>query len=248
MKRTVFLSLAVIAAAPAAALADDGLALPAVTYPALPETGGTIFDFIPPGWVMEAKAEGDLNRDGRDDVAGVLRMRDPANMVDNPLLGADPFDSNPRLLFVAFRLDGAHYRLVMSNHTLIPRNTIPARSDPFQSIAIERGVLDIGLEHFMSAGGWTMWNVTYHLRWRDPDFVLAAYDRREIARNTGAIEEISIDFLSRRRKIVRTAAENASQSVGWAMEPARPLRRLDEIGDGLEWHPDEAGEEGAEGQ
>jgi hypothetical protein len=53
MKRTVFLSLAVIAAAPAAALADDGLALPAVTYPALPETGGTIFDFIPPGWAME---------------------------------------------------------------------------------------------------------------------------------------------------------------------------------------------------
>lgn len=248
MKRIALLMLPFLLAIPEAARADAGLAIPQVTYPSLPASGGTIFDFIPPGWVMEAKAEGDLNRDGRDDVAGVLRMRDPANMLDNPLLGADPFDSNPRILFAALRQDGDHYRLVLQDHTLIPRNEVATQSDPFQSIAIARGVMDIALEHFMSAGGWTMWNVTYHLRWADPDFVLIGYDRREIVRNTGAIEETSINFLTHRRKIVSTAAETESQSVSWAIEPVHPLLRLAQIGDGLEWHPDTTGSAASTGQ
>ncbi|AZI35793.1 hypothetical protein [Caenibius tardaugens] len=125
--------------------------LPPVSYPALAETADTMFDFIPEGWVMESHKQGDLNNDGKDDFAAILRMRDPANMVSDPWLG-EPLDTNPRILLVAFREGEGLFRRVVANHVLIPRRDNPMQEDPLREIAIKRGVLTLTLENFMNAG------------------------------------------------------------------------------------------------
>lgn len=230
----------------AAPAAGQGLDVPAVAYPPIAPVAGTAFDFVPEGWALEKIVWGDLDNDGREDFAGVLKMRDPANVVANRFLGEDPFDTNPRILLVALRLDADHFRTVLADHMLIPRRETPAQDDPFNDLSIERGVLRVELENFMSAGGWTTWRATYAFRWQDPHFVLIGYDRNELARNTGESEDISINYLTRRRKTVTGQMDDARQSVAWSIEPRRPPVTLEAIGNGLEWHPDQ--ESGTVGQ
>lgn len=211
---------------------------PPVTYPEIVEIAGTAFDFVPEGWAIEKLAWGDLNRDGKDDFAAVLRMRDPANVIANPLLGEDPFDTNPRILLAAFRLDEDHFRRVLSDHVLIPRREMPAQEDSFDDLAIDRGVLHVELENFMSAGGWTTWTASYAFRWQAPRFVLIGYDRHELKRNTGESEDISINYLTRRRKTVTGQMDDTRQSVAWSFERQETPIALETIGNGLDWHPD----------
>ena len=223
------------------ALAAPALAQPAippVAYPAIAETAHTAFDFVPEGWRVEVLREGDLDADGKDDIAAVLRMRDPANVLANPLLGEDPFDTNPRILLVALREGDDHFRRVLADHVLIPRRENPAQEDPFSGIEVRKGVLRVSLENFMSAGGWATWRTAYAFRWQASRFVLIGYDRSELARNTGEGEDISIDYLTGRRKTVKSQMEGGRQTVGWRMEPHRGPIVLQTIGDGLEWDPD----------
>lgn len=238
MKATLA-GLALLCAGTSARAEDQELRIPEVTYPEIVPSAYTVFDFIPEGWVLEKKAEGDLNRDGRDDVAGVLRMRDSANIVDNPFLGDDRFDTNPRILLVAFRQADGQYHRVLADHTLIPRRDNPSMEDHFDGIVIERGALKIEMHVFMSAGGWSTFSVIYTFRWQEPGFLMIGYDRKELARNTGIGEDISINYVTRRRKIISWRIEDDRQTIGWKVEPSRPLRSLAEIGDGLQFSPDQ---------
>lgn len=238
MRKAALFSLA-LALSAVGAPAGAELRIPEVAYPELAPSAYTVFDFIPEGWVLEKKAEGDLNRDGRDDVAAVLRMRDPANIVANPFLGEERFDTNPRILLVAFLGTDRQYHRVLADRTLIPRREVPAMEDHFDSIAIDRGALKIGMHVFMSAGGWATFSSLFTFRWGDSAFMLIGYDRDQMARNTGIGEKISINYLTRRRKVIDWQIEDDRQTVGWKIEPARPLRALADIGDGLEFNPDQ---------
>src|SRR5271154_1040489 len=109
--------------ASAAALADD-LAPPDVTYPKLAAHADAAEGFAPTGWQIETRLSGDLNGDGIDDLALVLRAHDPANVLDNTGgLGVEKLDTNPRILAVALGRSGGGYDLAAENHTLIPRAT-----------------------------------------------------------------------------------------------------------------------------
>lgn len=239
------LAALVLVAAPAKVLAadSDGSAVPPVVYPHLPEMAGTVFDFIPEGWVIEKMAKNDLDHDGREDFAGVLRMRDPANILPSLLPGEEPLDSNPRILLVALREDETHYRRVLADHGLIPRREAPSPEDPFESIAIERNMMSVTMEHFGSAGNWS---VTFGFRWNGQEFVLVSYHRRELASERGEIVETSIDYLRRQRKLVTRRIEDDRQMVGWETEPRQRLWQLAEIGNGLAWHPDRSVQAGSD--
>lgn len=211
--------------------------LPPVSYPALAATADTMFDFIPEGWAMESQKQGDLNNDGKDDFAAILRMRDPVNMVTGPWLG-EPFDTNPRLLLVAFRERDGLFRRVVANHVLIPRRDNPMQEDPLREIAIKRGVLTLTLENFMNAGGWGTWNATYAFRWQAPHFALIGYDRHYLARNSGESEDISVNYLTHRRKTVKGRADEDGEAVSWSTEARRAPITLEGIGNAMQWHPD----------
>ncbi|MEZ0171594.1 hypothetical protein [Microvirga sp. TS319] len=223
--------------------AAQELAVPEVTYPSLPKQAASAEGFVPQGWRIEARASGDLDRDGIDDLAFLLRQDDPKNVLENTGLGENPFDTNPRILAVAFRSGpSGDYVLGLENHTLIPRRGDPVQEDPFGEdnggIAVERGVLAVTLHLFMTAGGWDMFTATHKFQYRNGRFELIGFDRFNTHRASGRTTDISANYLTRK---VRTAVGHISRDVPtratWRTLPRRAPLTLDAIGDGLTFDP-----------
>ena len=80
----VLLSLVYVSGFAAADAGDP--VIPAASYPALAQHARSAEDFVPAGWRLESKISGDLNGDGRDDVALVPRTTEPS--------AQDPLDPN----------------------------------------------------------------------------------------------------------------------------------------------------------
>ncbi|MBM6582859.1 hypothetical protein ILT44_21875 [Microvirga sp. BT689] len=227
---------------PGNAAAQD-VAIPEVVYPSLPRQAGTAEGFVPPGWTLEVQASGDLNRDGKGDLVLVIRQNDPDNVIqDFEGLGEKPFDTNPRILAIAFR-DGPSggYTLQSENHTLIPRRTDPAAADPFDkeiSIAVLRDGFQVRLDWFMSAGGWETFSTTYTFRHRTGRFELIGYDRDTTHRASGDTESISINYLTRKVKTVSGHISRDVDKVRWLTLPQRPAPTINSVGDGLSFRPE----------
>jgi hypothetical protein len=226
-----------------AACAAQALDIPDAAYPPLPRQAVSAEGFVPPGWRLEAQAKGDLDGDGKADLAFVLHGTDPKNVVANPDgLGVDSLDTNPRILAVAFAR-AAGYDLALENHALIPRRTDPVMDDPFDSVAasaleVARGTLRLRLGVFASAGSWSMSTIATTFRWQNGRFELIGYDRTETNRGSGEIEGLSINYLTRRAKRSQGTIESDAEKTRWETLPRGPLLGLDEIGDGLEFDPD----------
>ncbi|MDR4305117.1 hypothetical protein IHQ68_00550 [Chelatococcus sambhunathii] len=227
--------LAGLLAGPALAEFDP----PPAKIPTLPQAGAKADDFAPPGWIVEAKAEGDLDGDKVPDLAFVLHGTDPALKVKNDSLGPDEVDTNPRILGVAVARGGS-FRLVAQNATLIPRNDIPTRSDPFEAdgLSIARGAVKLSLGLFMSAGGWGMSNVSFLFRVRDGKLETIGYDRSDTQRNTGETETVSVNYITRKMSRAKGSIETEpdKDKVVWTTLKG-PAPSIDQIGDGLDFEP-----------
>ena len=220
--------------APAGTLARE---LPAVTYPPLPAQAATAQAFVPKGWRIEARADGDLDGDARADLALVLRSRDPANVIPEEMCEKH-FDTNPRRIAILLAKPGGGYRLAVENHALIPRRDNACQVDPFSGIAIERGVLRLDLERMMSAGGWDMGTTTFKWRWRDRALTLVGFDYSNVKRNTGALSALSINYSTGRVRIAAGNIASDREKVRWTRLRSRRAPTLDEIGDGLAFDPE----------
>lgn len=227
--------------APATAAAQE-LVIPPVRYPSLPVAAADAAGFAPRGWGVERQARGDLNGDGSADLAFVLRMRDPANILTHDGLGNNPFDTNPRVLGVALAAPGGGFRLVAQNHSLIPRRDMPTQEDPFgdfaEGIAISRGTLRVGLYQFMNAGGWDAGPISFAFRWQEGALRLIGFDSNNLSRNSGCLTMLSINYLTRRARLSVGNIANDRDRVRWRTIPARPLATIEGIGDGMTFDPD----------
>lgn len=233
---SAFLSLLAV---PASAAAQD-LVLPAVRYPVLPRQAADAGGFAPRGWTIEARAAGDLDRDGDSDLALVLRSNDPANLVPVDFC-AERLDTNPRMLVVALAAPDGGYRLTVQNHSLIPRRENPCQVDWFEAegLEIRRGNIRLYLEHMMSAGGWDAGTTTFVLRWQDGALRLIGWDYSNVKRNSGCLNTISVNFLTGR---VRTAQGNVGtdrERVRWSrLARPTPSPAIGDVGDGMQFDPD----------
>lgn len=215
------------------------LVIPKVTYPSLPQDGASAEAFVPKGWRLEKQQSGDLNKDGQDDLLLLLRMDDRRNILKNEGLGQDPFDTNPRILAVAFG-NGRSFTLGLENHTLIARTEDPVMDDPVGEsggIAIERGTLKVSLYSFASAGSWSTGSSTFRFRSGKRGFELIGYDSTSTQRNTGEVEQVSINYLTGKVQISTGTISDDKLKDKWRKIPKKKLLLLEEIGDGLAFDP-----------
>ncbi|MDQ2772735.1 MAG: hypothetical protein M3Y54_19800 [Bacteroidota bacterium] len=135
----------------------------------LPATGPSLASFIPAGYgiLPDAKATGDLNYDGRPDVALVLRPL----AEDRP--GAKIDSLPPRLLLVLLRTPAGYRRAAQSAQLILCKGCGGVWGGPLESIAIERGVLTV----FHHDGSSARWNVTTKFRYQKGDFYLIGESR-----------------------------------------------------------------------
>jgi hypothetical protein len=245
MKSLLSFALVALASVAASGPALADIEIPPVTYPKLARQAPAAEGFVPAGWQLETKRTGDLNADGRPDLLLVIKQNDPRNVVRHDAMGRNPFDTNPRILAVAFaRADGG-YALAAENHTLIPRPEYPTMDDPLDpngvqpgGIEVKNGALRVALGRFMSAGGWGMGRSTFTFRWQKGRFELIGFDSHETQRNTGEIVDVSINFSTGRVSVTKTNMEtDAPGKPQWSRLPPGELMTLDEIENGLEFEP-----------
>lgn len=212
--------------------------LPPVRYPTLPAQAANAAGFVPQGWTLESSAEGDLDQDGRADLLLVLRQQDPRNVIEHDGFGPSPYDSNPRILAVAWSRPSG-YVLAVQDHQLIPRPDNPVMSDPLEDggVSIQRGTLKVALFSFASAGSWSMGTTAFTFRWQDNAFALIGYDQNSVMRNSGRTESVSVNFSTRKVKRSEGSIEDDKDSVRW--QPLRSSRRwtLQTVGDGWAFDP-----------
>ena len=207
----------------------------AADYPQLTRTGRTPSDFVPTGFRVVEQTSGDLNGDRAADAAMVLIGESKKFLNRNEGLGEDVYDTNPRVLLILFR-KGAGYRLAAQSNTFIIAPMSPVSSEPFQSIAIKKGVLHINLELWQSAGSWGMTNVTYKFKYTGGDFVLVGADRTDAMRNSGETETYSYNFLTRRVSISKGNFSNDKPGkVSWKTLGKIKLRTLKTFPLPFEW-------------
>jgi hypothetical protein len=240
MIQKVVLKLAVLSTLLATAVAPAQAARKA-DYPVLPARAGDANGFVPPGWKLDLHQEGDLNGDGVPDLLLVLQQDDPDKILKTPPgeLGADSTNSNPRILAVAFA-DAAPakgYTLAAQDHTLIPVHDNPVLDDPLDEtggIGIKKGMFQLNLHYFASAGSWTMSNTTYTFRYQDGVFKLIGYDQSEVNRGSGKLDETSVNFLTGKEKLSAGTIENDKMDISWKKLGKRPLLNLDQVSAGLD--------------
>ena len=222
-----------------AAQSPGDAAVPAVAYPEVLRQTRSVSGFIPKGWKIQARADGDLNGDRLADAALVLRMTDRRNLVPSDWDPNQRYDSNPYMLVVAFARKGGGYTLAAADHELIPRLENQNQDEPFDEVKINRGNLGVKMHLFMSAGGWQMGGSAYTFRWQDGGFKLIGFDRDSVMRNSGETEEISINYLTGRKQLKTGNIGSDKQRTRSVKFAKKPLLDLAQIGDGLMFDPDE---------
>jgi hypothetical protein len=220
--------------------ASAQLEIPPAVYPKLAAEAADIAGFVPSGWIVEAQASTDFNRDGAPDLVFVLRQKDPRNVIDNKGgLGVSSLDTNPRIVAAAFKTSTG-YRLALENQALIPRNDNSTVDDTFDAqggLSAERGSFKILLTFFASAGSWEMGPRTLTFRLQGKDFVLIGYDRTSVTRSTGKLTTISINYLTGRMLTQTGTISSDDTTKSWKTLPKRPPPTIAEVGDGMEFDP-----------
>jgi hypothetical protein len=203
-------------------------------YPAIAENGAKTSDFIPQNWKTLGEAKGDLNGDKIPDAAFVIQGTDPKFIAKNEGLGTDTFDTNPRMLLILFGASDG-YKLAEKSTTFVAFSDYPTMEEPFDSIEIKNGVLQIKQHIFMSAGGWGTSNYTYKLRYQDGDFALIGADTTSVQRNTGEMESRSYNFLTRKVKISKGRIDNDKEKVSFRNFKLTKLQTLKNYPKAFEW-------------
>jgi hypothetical protein len=214
--------------------------IPPVRYPDLPRHAATLAAFLPKGWKLTDKTVGDLNGDKIPDAALAIWMDDPRNKIHPSYDPKTRYDTNPMMLVVLFASKAGGYDLAVANRKLIPRPENPNQDPPFNGVSIANGVLHVKMHEFLEAGGWWLGKMSFAFRWQDGALRLIGYDRDGIIKPTGATDVASINY-PERRMIVKTGtmAGDAIEETKTVTLPGKPLLTIDQVGDGLQFDPDE---------
>jgi hypothetical protein len=241
---SVVLAFAWLLSASTSARAD--LNIPQAKYPSVPKHARSAEGFVPKGWKLENEVKGDLNGDGVDDLVLVLHEQDQRNMVKHQAIGENPLDTNPRMLVIAFAQTDGSYALAAENHALIPRHDAPNVDDwaVDGDVSISRGALRLTVHFFASAGTWETSDMTYTFRWQQQRFELIGYDYGSVMRNSGKMEELSVNYATRKAKRTSGSIETDATKVTWEALPDAPMLSINDFhsarpgfGDGFRFDP-----------
>jgi len=173
-------------------------------YPFIQASAMSFEDFIPKGWVVFDSASGDLNKDGKADLALVIQHKDSVVWVND---FGDTVLTNPRMLVVLFRGTGQEgYTLAERSNTFILVHDDRIMDDPFEDVMINKGLLEVSFRLFYSMGSWYITVATYKFRYQANEFALIGAEYLSFHRATHDFEEYSYNFLTK-RKIVSKGSD-----------------------------------------
>lgn len=196
----------------------------------LKTTGSGAVDIVPDNWESIFET-GDMNKDG---IADLVVIATPCHK-DKMTVRNDGYvyNFNQPVLAIYWGNQNGGFKLFMQYD-----NVIPARPSEFVDITPSltinnKGVLEISLETFASAGSWEQPTTTYKYRYQNGDFFLIGKDEEVIKRNTGMITETSENYLTHKR-IITTKSAASEKSKSKSRRSALPKTALQRLGTPLD--------------
>ncbi|WP_274316614.1 hypothetical protein ABFU78_15625 [Xanthomonas campestris pv. campestris] len=218
-----------------------------VRYPQIAAHAAAVEGLVPTGWRVEQRLQGDLDRDGRNDVVLVLKMTDAANVLQVDERTPEPLDTNPRMLIAALMDPAGGYRTVTQDHALIPRGVSTDQDESLDEsgttggggVGINTaGTVTVTLSQFASMGSWQMGETSFNFRYQDGCLRLIGYERSTVQRNTGETNALSINYLTGRAWRTQGSIEHDGEPPKhWLRLPKQPLQCLEQVGNGLMFDP-----------
>jgi hypothetical protein len=169
------------------------LITPHVVGQTAPKIASSPTDFVPAGYIVSEKIQGDLNKDNQLDSVLIIKGTDKANVIKDEYRGE--LDRNGRGIIVAFK-NKDHYELVLEN-----RNCFSSENEdgggyfaPELGVFVEKGVLGVHYFH----GKYGSW--AYKFRYQNSEFELIGFDS---SNNRGPITEssVSINFTTKKIRL-----------------------------------------------
>ena len=185
-------------------------------------------DFVPKGFRIFEKTEGDLNGDGEADCVLIIKGTDKDKFINHEYRGE--LDRNRRGLVILFK-KGNHYTLALKNETCFSSENEEGGVyfAPELVVSAEKGKLFVHYAH----GRYGYWAYTF--QYRNSDFYLIGYDSSE---NHGPIVQTitSINYLTGKKQV----KDNINKYEGdadevfeetWTKIDSKRLTKLSEIKD-----------------
>jgi hypothetical protein len=172
---------------------------------------------IPKGWkVIRDVAEGDA-------AVLVIEQDDPAKRIANDGLGNHILNTNPRRLLFLSRRAGI-YHLTGSADSFLPSEGDPESAclaDPLEEggVGLHNGVLSIDLHYWLSCGSYGVSHKSYRFRKEAAGLRLIGLDISEMSRSGGTGTEISVNYLTGRKKTTTGIAIFAEDDQADAPKP-----------------------------
>jgi hypothetical protein len=206
------------------------------SYPAVNTNGQGFADFIPNGWTVLDSAKGDMNKDGKDDLALVVQFRDSALIAKVEYDDLDTVFTQPRMLLLAFyNVISKRYELVERSNTFILTHDQDNMEEPFQDISISKGVLKIGFNIFMNSGGWGTFSNIYKFIYQDKEFRLIGAEYNYLNRGSGETEERSYNFLKNKVKLSTGTISSDIMKTKWHNLKVYELKTLKTFSQPFTW-------------
>lgn len=152
--------------------------------------GKKLSDFLPKGYVISEKVNGDVNKDNIEDIILIIKATDKTKIIKDEFRGE--LDRNRRGIIVLFNKKD-YYELASKNYGCFSSENEDGGVyfSPELSVEIKKGNLCVHYAH----GRYGFWKYTF--RFKNSDFDLIGYDES----NGGVVieSETSINFLTKKK-------------------------------------------------
>jgi len=212
--RFLALGLGLVRAASAAAQdAED----PPFNYPSIPRAVANAEEFVSPGWLIASKAEGDLNRDGRADVAMALWTEQAAQAKTRE----EMLEAPSYRLVIAFSEPKGGYRLVTDIKSLLEAPDGWGNLDPLAAddLRVVRGSLDISRQLLRG-------HYRYRFRWTNGAIRMIGYDYG--GSNGHCVTVTSINYLTRKAVVETEALDETGEARRFVRRIKKPPVSIEE--------------------
>lgn len=158
--------------------------------------GKSAEDIIPEKWEIMSSATGDLNGDGIDDIAFFTRKEFKNSTPDEYKL-----NSNSIVLAIYWGNNNGDFTQYKIYDGLVPPEEPCGVTYENLNVEItEKRVLIYHVNIFLSCGSWTNPNYTVKYRYQDGAFYKIGYDSDEFHRASGDASNVSINYLTGKKK------------------------------------------------
>jgi hypothetical protein len=140
--------------------------------PTLPLQGQTLKDFIPVDWKLIKSTKGDLNKDGEEDIAGVI---------EDTKVKPGPDEAPGRILFIIFKQGDGYELSIQTGKAILKSNEGGIMGDPFSGLNYDRGSILIGFY----GGSRERWGFELRFRIQDKGWFLIGFTKTLIDTLTG---------------------------------------------------------------